>query len=722
MFDPHLNGHHRLSFYVHGPEWAFVIPADDRQALLDVVKVCSRSWNGAGALVLLAGEDGRLLGDWERLVGTRSLDTTWLHPSLAVRARERLAADDAIAAQDWGSGIGFDALHPVELLAPPGTLGERRQMIAPAFDSAVVQNMADVSWGIVERPSDWAGRFDVGVGKGGLGFPAMLGGQLGLNMVSPLRAGQISMDVFGQWDPQPWPYLWIFENDSVEELVAFWNLRSGASTSNRFASVVGLPRDALAQPSLLDSLNTWVRASSGAPLSPTVLAKVTPEVEPELEAVLPMLGVERLPSGEEPRRLRSSPANESLTWLPWRSLPNGRILRGAWDDVEYAVHDGRALITLPSPRGYRSHRGARIVLQTLPTPLPITPAAARRMSIGAAAHPQGLSINMGSGSPWAIDLLLPNERDALQNWASDHGYVIEEPPAGKDARALLQRLGDLDRLDCLVDELGLEVLTALAPLARDRLVRKLAKEIAAPVDRGALADELMQKLRAEGLLLELDGRTIEQLESALARVKRRFAFDRHALIEAVSVLVRLGFVQRGRNVECPRCRFGAFLALSELDEDIRCRGCGFAYLLPVDARGGEEARTAYRLDGLMARVMERHVLPVVLTLRALRDPARMWRPNHIWPGMLFRRPGEGEIDIDLLASDGTNVFATECKLDARGLQMPQLEKLLAFAERVRAIPMVAALNGDFAPQVREAVESLGGLVLVRGDLIKLRRT
>jgi len=64
MFDTHLNGNHRLACYVHGPEWAFVIPHGDYGALLDVVKVCSRAWSGAGALIFAADEARRLRGNW----------------------------------------------------------------------------------------------------------------------------------------------------------------------------------------------------------------------------------------------------------------------------------------------------------------------------------------------------------------------------------------------------------------------------------------------------------------------------------------------------------------------------------------------------------------------------------------------------------------------------------------------------------------------------------
>jgi len=83
---------------------------------------------------------------------------------------------------------------------------------------------------------------------------------------------------------------------------------------------------------------------------------------------------------------------------------------------------------------------------------------ARRIFHGGYAHPRGLGVNMATGSPWSIDLNLPSETEALALWAADHGYQTSEPPPGKDARALLARLGRLSRLDALIDEAQLEIL------------------------------------------------------------------------------------------------------------------------------------------------------------------------------------------------------------------------------------------------------------------------
>jgi hypothetical protein len=721
MFDRHLNGSHDLSYYAHGPEWAFVIPRGDDDALLDVVTVCARVWNGAGALIVAADPDGQLSGDWERYRHSRPLDELWLHPALTEHTKRAVREQTGPRTFEWG-GPGMTALHPAELLAPASHPSARMPMTVPRFTAPALQQAANVAWGVLEHPDAWEGRFELGVGEGDLAPLAMLGGQIGFNMASPLRVSQVSMRIFGASGTQPWPYLWIFDDSGFDELVAFWNFRSGADANNDFVSVIGLPHEVLASPNLLTSLATWAEAANGPPRSPHVLVHARAERLGEVETALSAAGLERLPEGETPHLLASPSEQPRPTWLPWPPGPNGRIVRGAWDSTTFTADHGRASFMLPQPRGYRPRGGARLVLQTLPTPLPITDTAATRLSHGTQAHARGLSLHMGTGSPWPLSLQLPDARTALTDWAADHGYETQESAPAKDARAMLQRLGDLDRLDGLVDELAVDLLVTLTPTSDERLIEKLAESFAAPPDRAELADALMAQLRAQGLLLELDARTLAQLQSSIANARSDRPGrppSRKQLVAALGGLVALGFVRRGRNVQCPRCSFPAFLLLRELDEQVRCRGCTLEYLLPVTGADDDEAKPAYRIDELMARIVSRHNLPVLLALRALRDPSRLTALEHVWPGVLINEPGEKPFDIDLLASDGTRVFAAECKLDGRSLEMTQLQTLLSFSERVGAVPVVAGLVGAFTPEIRAAVEAHDGIVLERAELLTI---
>jgi hypothetical protein len=267
MFDAHLNARYTPMFYAHGPEWGFAVPAGDFDALRDAVGLCSRVWNGAGALILVCDSQGKLRPECEREV--------WLHPRLAAAPREALSANPKISAVDWELlQLSFWGAHPAELVPRPAHPDFAVPMTLPIFMSESLRRIAEVTWGIIEEAQSWCD-FDLGSMQDASAFLPLLGGQLGFNMTSPLRLAQTSMDVFEERDPQPWPYLWVFDDGEFDELVAFWNFRSGAWAENDVASVVGIPHEALgAQPQVADALGVWARATRQT-LTPSVLVRAS---------------------------------------------------------------------------------------------------------------------------------------------------------------------------------------------------------------------------------------------------------------------------------------------------------------------------------------------------------------------------------------------------------------------------------------------------------------
>jgi hypothetical protein len=71
----------------------------------------------------------------------------------------------------------------------------------------------------------------------------------------------------------------------------------------------------------------------------------------------------------------------------------------------------------------------------------------------------------------------------------------------------------------------------------------------------------------------------------------------------------------------------------------------------AEVSGRREPAVSYRLDGLMARVMDQDLLPVLLTLRALMPPDEGRDLYYAWPGLEFEREDE-IVEVDLLTSDG----------------------------------------------------------------------
>ncbi len=218
-------------------------------------------------------------------------------------------------------------------------------------------------------------------------------------------------------------------------------------------------------------------------------------------------------------------------------------------------------------------------------------------------------------------------------------------------------------------------------------------------------------LKDIGFYLELESRSANDLGS-------RVGANRREALEALGPLVEVGFVVRGRAVRCPTCNVAEFLRLTELSERIICSGCQSEYLLPVaEPGGGQEPPGHFRLDGLMARVMDQDVLPVLLALRKFqRTLAVPHHPTYFWPGVLFERQGE-PVDVDLLGFNGEVVICCECKLTAERLETDQLNRLLDLTDHLGARPALAALRGQFGQYHREAVTARNGWVFDNRDLV-----
>jgi hypothetical protein len=221
-----------------------------------------------------------------------------------------------------------------------------------------------------------------------------------------------------------------------------------------------------------------------------------------------------------------------------------------------------------------------------------------------------------------------------------------------------------------------------------------------------------------GLFLEVETRTAGDIASAIGPGTRK-----RDVLERLPALIEAGFVRRAREIRCTRCRFRMYLDLSELDEHVRCRACSALVMLPVvDQSGAKEPDAFYRLDGLMARIMDQDILPVLLTVRATRPPTGGTELFFAWPGVEVSKGGRPKFDIDLVVSHGTNpdgtcnVWCIEVKKTATSLAEGQLRRLLDVASELGARPGIAAMQGEFPGEFARSVLEVGGQVLTAQQL------
>jgi hypothetical protein len=716
VFDEHLNRQHRLSYFVRGPEWAFALPQGDVAALEDVMRRCSGFWNGVGSLIVPVRKDGRMARQVDDLLAAAGVDECFTHEALrsTAQAAVRRRFPNALPLSDK-----FDRheTHPLHLRGPrPAAAAPKPMMSVPRFRSASMRRVALAVWGYIpdDDAADWLAYYDCATLDEEAAHSAQLSGQVGSDSDSPLRLSGAGMNLVMQEAPfSRWAYIWVLSRATFDELVWFWNFRARLLRTRRGASVVGIPRESLQYPERLTALLDWTPRVPGTRLTPDVFVWCEENLQDRTRAALAELPfVEETATGFTDKSGPDVMPNDPRTFVFARLMLGGRFVRGASESLLVSFNGGHSSLMLPSPRDFESRglRRARLVLRNLPLPLPVTTSAATSINVNAVAA-DGVMLSVYGGTDWNFDVQLPTATEALAYWATDHGFTIKYTQDARDGEAILRRLGMLDALDVLADRQCLRLLQVLSPKSRPKLVRRLIAEAA---DAGTHLDEeeMAERLADLGLFLEVEARTAGDIASAMgAGTKNRDVF------ELLPPLVEAGFVRRAHSVRCPQCRFHMLLDLADQDERVQCRACRHVFVLPVvDDSGTRAPELMYRLDGLMARAMDQDVLPVLLTLRALRPEGGPTELFFAWPGVEFTRD-ESKVDIDLLVSNGQTVWCIEAKNNATGLGEPQLRKVMGVAERLGALPGIAAVDGRFDPALADKVKTAGGRVLTGEDLL-----
>lgn len=715
MFDEHLTRQHRLSYSVRGPEWAFAIPDGDTDVLEEVMRRCATFWNGAGSLLIPVRPDGRFRRRrvLELFLQTRPVEVCYLHPSLSENARASVQELVPGSVPMWDR---FDSreVHALQLAERPSPGSAAVPVVeVPEFRSQLLRRIAVAAWGHI--PDDdlphWKERFQIAMCEGDAAHLAMLRGQVDGEGVSPLRLTARHMELVHAVGLD-WPYIWVFRGASFRELVEFWNFRARVITRPNGAAVVAVAHQALKRPALLAPLAQWLRGSPGMKRTPDTYVVSPSKLDQRVREAFAAIPI-REESGEDDGTQVSGALepNEPPTFSFAAPRLAGPFIRGSAMTTLVAFAHGRCSAHLPAPRGFdvASVRHTRLTFHNLPLPLPTTPAAAKCVHRDAQAR-DGVMLLTNSGPEWSFDLNLPTSGQALEDWVGDAGFGLARSRDGHDADAILVRIGDLDALDVLADRQRFALLRVLAPASRKKLIQRL---LAQTVDQGIALDEdlLAERLANVGVFLESEARTAGEIASALAIKKAE-------VYELMPPLIQTGFVHRGQWLQCPQCRFQQWLDLSEQDEWIRCRACTERYLMPVvDASGTREPEAYYKLDGLMARAMDQDVLPILLTLRAARPPRDQTQLFWAWPGVeIDMRDGQPAIEVDLVVSTGQNVWFYEAKQTAHNLSAAQIRRLIELATALGARPGLAAVQGEFVPELVEEVLNAGGMVVTEDRL------
>lgn len=711
VFGPDLNRPHRLSYFVRGPEWAIALPQGDLDALEDVMRRLSTLWNGIGTLLVPVSRSGAIPKGLDTLIDCVPPERFLVHDSLNERARE------AVAARFGGFDVFWDRydaneMHPLVLVDLPS--GPKPPLNIPRFflNNRAMRLATLACWGAVHDDDlpYWHERFDVGF----LDEPmpatrAFVDGQTESATTSPLRLGAKYMGAISMQNYIDHPTLVVLHEPSFEQLLGFWNFRSRSiAIFGTKASVVGIPRAFVRDPPVLSSLRQWIAMPRGA-RSPDLLVNAITRDHTAVRAALEAIGFEEDP--EKKLTIRHGPEvkpNDPPTYGFAPRYLGGRLVRGSHERILVALRNPLEL-DLPAPKGLALATGhsVRLTLDNLPLSLPITPSAAERMNNTATAR-DGLTLPLQISPLYSFSIRFPSRAEALEDWATDNGYRAEPSQDSRYADALLNRLGDFDALDALASPVAVKLLRHMAPQSRLKLAQALRRELEGSGGNLA-ADNIAENIKDVGLFLETQSRDVSAL-AGLANVKKNEA------LAALSPLVASGFVVRGHAVNCPVCNVTEFHRLDELGERVTCRACRAELVLPVSSSGGmSEPSVHYRLDGLMARVMDQDVLPVLLAVRTIRKRMQSGHGVSTWHGVVFDS-GSTCIDVDVLAYNGDHIVFCECKDNGSTLTDAQFDGLCDLAADLSARPALACLRGSFSDEQRDVVTSHGGFVLGPSEL------
>jgi hypothetical protein len=549
VFNDHLNRQHRFLYMARGPEWAFVLPQGDLDALDDVMRRCATVWNGAGCLLIGADSTGRVR-DWSHLLEVRPVDDVWLHPALGDRAQAG-ARRRFPQAQPMYEGFDDDEVHVLRLLPESSAARRPPELLIPRAPNARLRRITRALWGEIpdEDMPHWLRRFETSTAAGDAYIPALLAGQTSAGRAtSPLALGQRQMNI--GLGSVAWPTVWVLpKRPGFDALVTFWNVRARTNAGVPGMPVVGIPHEALDHPEDLRPLRTWAEMSAGS-RRPDLMVAAAGDLFDRVESALAVAGFDRDRSGRRSHVFGSTQQRVRPSYSYGPPGIHGSFVRGASGSTLVTFTEGRTSVSLPQPGdlNIRSGHVVRLVFRDLPLPLPLTDPMARIVHEHATAR-DGVLLRVGSFGEWNLDLRLPDRGEALTSWAAGLGLTERQTQDGRYAESLLERLGHLDRLDALAAEVPIRILQRLTPTSRPKLAQRVAAELRPEhdVDEGLLA----QRLRDAELFLELPSRPATDLTGNGARLPD--------VLSAIGSLVEAGYVVRGVacDVRCATSRSGS---------------------------------------------------------------------------------------------------------------------------------------------------------------------
>jgi hypothetical protein len=704
-----LDRQRRLKYIARGPEFAIAVPDHDLEALGEVVRSCSDFWNGPGTLLLPTQPDGTVSDRYDYLLEALPPDQVYFHRSLSGPAERSLADRWPGRVGRWGEAVREQEVHPIRLLTSPTDSLERLDL--PEFADPLMRVVRDLTCGalhadVVGELQRW---FAFDSPEGDAALLAVFRNQV--SGMSPLSWARRFMRFVEGTTFSESKHLFVFpRSPEYVDLVDFWNLRARLPSFMDEPALVGVPVQAFELEGIDAVLREWMMVPPLG-VKPDVSIEVYADDVEIVEAALRKAGFNKDETGKE-TIFSSVPADrEAPEYALRRCRTPGRLRRGMRTEALTALAEGDNELDVDPPTGFPPRFEwagfMRFEIHGLPLALPVVGPLARTCLTNGFEADDGVAIlTQATRRRLRLPLRIPSPEVQLERYAEHLSLEMRPSGAGALADTLIGRLPSRSGLDALAHPSALPLLSGLYPTSRLKLAKRVRHELSS-LDPPIEVDEerLVDLLRDQGLFLETKART-------LAEVAQTAGAQPAELVSALGPLCDAGFVQRGRRVQCPQCQLSDFWALRELDEHLRCRACQNRFPLPA-TEGPVEAQTAYRLDGLMARIMDQDLVPVLLTVRHLLQRSQATLDAVYFPGLDLFEPQTRDpfAEVDILLADGGRLQIAECKSRAEAVTAALAAEHIALAARLGGVPVLAASDGEFPADIYELQEKHKLLVL-----------
>ena len=215
-------------------------------------------------------------------------------------------------------------------------------------------------------------------------------------------------------------------------------------------------------------------------------------------------------------------------------------------------------------------------------------------------------------------IFLLNSSSLAENLFESYGYSSSLDEKGRYYQGMIELMGGLDEFRLLQDEIGLAILSNKEVMKRGE-----------PIKLNDFVSKILSEVKVAS---SMKGRT--KIEQWLHEFALKSIF------------------LRGYELRCPNCKLELHYPITEVVEQVQCRGCLSMFQIPLDAMFSFKINELFR-QGIIQGA--RTILLSLLFLKSLSNKGFLWSVGHI-----LEKNGK-KSDVDLVAMIDGNLILIECK-------------------------------------------------------------